>query len=160
MVLKMIYAGGTMNPKEIIQYSITNLPDTVLVESWGEIGIFYNPQQKLKRGIYVATIKQKDGDNDKASNLNREGVFRLNIGLSKKTFKELFGDIPKRPQAGGVVDMNFDFTVLDEIIPHPVYAWMGWVSVLNPSEETFKKCKPLVLEAYKLAHEKFKKKKV
>jgi hypothetical protein len=148
-----------MIPKVILEYCIENLEDTILVESWGEKGIFYNPQNVLKRGVYVLTIKEKDGTNDKGSNLNRENIFRVNLGLRKQTFKEMFGFTPKRPNAGCIVDMNYDFTILNTIIPHPVYAWMGWISVLNPSEETFEKVKPLIQEAYEFSKEKFSKKK-
>jgi uncharacterized protein DUF6194 len=38
--------------------------------------------------------KEKDGPNDKASNVDREGVYRLNPGISKTTFIEFFGFIP------------------------------------------------------------------
>lgn len=64
-----------MAPDEILKYCLENLEGTVLVNSWGERGIFYNPGNKLKRGVYVLTIKEKDGDNDKGSNLNRENVY-------------------------------------------------------------------------------------
>jgi hypothetical protein len=30
------------------------------------------------------TIKEKDGENDKSSNLNRDGVFRVNFRFPKK----------------------------------------------------------------------------
>ncbi len=53
--------------------------------------------------------------------------------------------------------MDYDFTQLDVIMPHPVYAWMAWACVLNPSEQTFEKLKPLIQEAYVFAQEKFKK---
>ena len=43
---------------------LENLEGTVLVESWGEKGIFYNPDHVLKRGVYILTVKEKDGDND------------------------------------------------------------------------------------------------
>ena len=26
-------------------------------------------------------------------------------------------------------------------LPHPVYAWMGWMCVVNPSEEIFEVCR-------------------
>jgi hypothetical protein len=131
----------------------------VLDKNWGEQGIFYNPNSTLKKGVYILTIKEKDGDNDKASNVNREGVYRVNIGLRKETFREMFSFIPKRPPAGGVVEMDYDFTQLDTIMPHPVYGWMAWACVLNPTEQTFKKLKPLIQEAYLLAQEKYKKRK-
>ena len=148
-----------MTPDQILNYCLENLEGTVLVESWGEKGIFYNPSLVLKRGVYVLTVKEKDGDNDKASSLDRTGVYRVNLGLRKSTFQKMYGKIPARPAAGGVVDMDCDFTALDIVIPHPVYAWMGWVSVLNPSEQTFEQLKPLIQEAYEFSIEKFKKRK-
>ena len=146
-----------MEAKQILDYCLSSLNGTVLVESWGEKGIFYNPGLVLKRGVYVLTVKEKDGDNDKASNLDRTGIYRVNLGLRKSTFQKMYGKIPARPTAGGVVDMDCDFTALDIIIPHPVYAWMGWVSVLNPSKQTFERLKPLIQEAYEFSVEKFQK---
>lgn len=149
-----------MTPEDILQYCLDHLEGTALVESWGGRGIFYNPGKRLKRGVYVLTVKEKDGENDRASQLDREGVFRVNIGVRKPTFTGLFGATPKRPGKGRVVDMAFDFTAGDQIIPHPVYAWMGWICVLNPSEETFEMLKPLIQEGYEYAKEKYEKKKL
>lgn len=73
---------------EILKYCLENLDGTVLISSWGERGIFYNPENKLKRGIYILTVKEKDGENDKSSNLNRENVYRVNLGLYKDTLKK------------------------------------------------------------------------
>ncbi len=56
-----------MKPDDILEYCLDRLPDTVSVNSWGESGIFYNPNNILKRGIYVLTVKEKDGDNDNSS---------------------------------------------------------------------------------------------
>lgn len=149
-----------MTSDEILSYCLWSLKDTVLVKSWGEKGIFYNPNGALKRGVYVLTVKEKDGDNDKGSMLNREHVYRVNVGLRKETFIERFGYIPKRPLAGEIVNMDFDFTVLDTIIPHPVYAWMGWVCVLNPSDKTFEAFKGMIQESYAYAKEKFEKRRI
>lgn len=149
-----------MESKEVLKYCLENLEDTVLIESWGEKGIFYNPNNVLKRGVYILTIKEKDGDNDKGSKLDRENVYRVNLGIRKKTFIKLFNKVPKRPNAGGIVDMNYDFTELDKIIPHPVYAWMGWIYVLNPTEKTFENLKRFIKESYEYAVEKFKKRKM
>lgn len=55
--------------------------------------------------------------------------------------------------------MDCDFTRTDTILPHPVYAWMGWIGILNPSEDTFEKMKPLIQEAYEFSGDKFKKRK-
>ena len=44
----------------------------------------------------------------------------------------------------GIVDMNADFSLTDRILPHPIYAWMDWICVLNPSEKTFEILRPLI----------------
>ena len=149
-----------MEPKEIIDYCEKNYPDISIVESWGETGVFYNPQNKFKRGVYILTIKEKDGDNDKSSNLDRHGVYRLNIGVSRNTFLKHFAEIPARPSKGGVIDMDCDFTQKGVLMPHPVYGWMSWVCILNPTIEYFNSSlKELIDEAYELARQKAKKRK-
>ena len=149
-----------MTADRILEYCLRELEGTVLVDSWGERGIFYNPANKLKRGIYILTVKEKDGENDNSSRLNRENIYRVNSGVRKHTFEKLFGTIPKRPAKGGIVDMEYDFTTLNQILPHPVYAWMGWICTLNPSESTFDRLKPYILEAHEYAKEKYAKKKI
>ncbi|GER11638.1 DUF6194 family protein [Variovorax boronicumulans] len=88
-----------------------------------------------------ATIVTKDNDFDSASKLNRPGVFRLNVGVGKETFRALFGEQPP---------VDIDYTALDRLMPHPVYAKMHWVSVINPSAATFETVKPLLTEARNL----------
>ncbi|HYR54105.1 MAG TPA: DUF6194 family protein [Methylomirabilota bacterium] len=80
------------------------------------------------------------GDFDNASKLDRPGVFRLNIGVSRKTFDPLFPE-----------EVDHDFTALDVLMPHPVYGRNHWVCVLNPSDATFEKLKPLLAEAHDTA---------
>lgn len=96
---------------------------------------------------------------DNSSKLNRDGVWRLNIGVRKSTFRNMFGELPKRPEKGGIVNMPYDFSAVDVMMPHPVCAWMGWICVLNPSCDTFERIKPLVQEAYEYAKEKYNKRK-
>lgn len=127
------------------------------LSAWGEVSYYYNPGNKLKRGTYFATIKQKDGDNDKGSHIDRKGVWRLNIGLTKTTYQSLFGPNPDRPGKGGVVEGPWDFTQLDLLMPHPVYGWMSWVAVLNPSLQTWEQCIPLVHDAHAKAKASFEK---
>lgn len=40
--------GNAMEPKEILQYCLSNLEDVAQVESWEERGIYYNPGGVLK----------------------------------------------------------------------------------------------------------------
>jgi hypothetical protein len=52
---------------------------------------------------------------------------------------------------------GYDFTALDQVMPHPIYGRMYWVCVLNPRDETFEtKVQPLLVEAYELAVSKYK----
>lgn len=146
-----------MDPASITAYITRTFADVHPATAWGELAFFYNPGHRLPRGIYFVTIKEKDGDRDRASNLGRPGIFRLNIGISRPTWRERFGPQPARPAAGGVVATGHDSAVLDQLVPHPVYGWMSWVSVLNPSAATFETLKPLLAEAHDLAVAKFAK---
>jgi hypothetical protein len=91
-----------------------------------------------------ATLAVADYDYDRFSNLDRPGVYRLNIGVSKPTFQALFG-------AGKVDVSGYDFTVLDTIMPHPEYASQSFICVLSPGPETFEKLRPMLAEAYDIA---------
>ena len=147
-----------MSPEAVLNYCFSHFKGIRTIDSWGERSLFYNPEGKLKRGIYILTIKEKDGENDCSSNLDRQGVWRLNIGVRKSTFRTSFGELPARPQKGGVIEMDYDFTTLGCLLPHPVYAWMGWICVLNPTARTFESLKPYVEDAYEYAKEKYAKK--
>ncbi|MBB3638283.1 DUF6194 family protein [Variovorax atrisoli] len=87
------------------------------------------------------TIVTKDNEFDNASKLDRPGVFRLNLGVGKETFRALFGEQPAAP----------DYSAIDTLMPHPLYAKMYWVSVINPSAKTFERVKPMIAEALSLA---------
>lgn len=69
-----------MQPQDIEKYILEQFTDVNPLDSWGEKSFFLNPGRQLKRGTYFATLKEKDGENDKASHLDRKGIFRLNMG--------------------------------------------------------------------------------
>jgi hypothetical protein len=117
----------------------------------GDTFFYYDPQRDLDpaRRLPFATIVTKDyGEFDNTSQVNRPEVFRLNIGVSRDTFRALFGVAPGEDRAESAV---YDFTALDQLMPHPVYAPQSFVCVLNPSLETFEAVKPLLAEAHSLA---------
>ena len=64
------------------------------------------------------------------------------------TFLAVFGKAVGRPNADGVIESGYDYTALDQVMPHPVYGNMYWLCVLNPSLATFEQVKPLLAEAY------------
>lgn len=142
-----------MEQSEIREFVAANYPgvDTQIAAAengapelaWGDTFFIHDPERNLEgpRRWPFATIVTKDyGEFDDRSNLNRPGVFRLNIGVSKETYRSLF------PGVG-----DNDFTALDTLMPHPVYGENHWVSVLNPSEATFAQIRPLLDEAYAIA---------
>ncbi|WP_132247898.1 DUF6194 family protein [Marinisporobacter balticus] len=55
----------------------------------------------------------------------------LKTQLRAQIFKELLGEIPKRPAAGDIVDMDYDFSELDKIIPHPTIEILLLVPVVH-----------------------------
>jgi hypothetical protein len=121
----------------------------------GDTFIYYGPHHDLDpaRRLPFATIVTKDySDFDHASHLNRLGVFRLNIGVSRATFRALFGYAPGEdsPQTA-----NYDYATLDRLMPHPIYAPQSWVCVLNPSPQTFEAVKPLLADAYNKAAKQY-----
>lgn len=147
-----------MQPENIVEKIVSEFKGVTPKSSWGETSLFYNPGKVLPNGVYFCTIKENNGDNDKASKLDRDGVFRLSIGISKATYENRFGLKPKRPAKGGIIDTGHDFTALNELMPHPIYGWMSWVQVLNPSISTFESTLPLITEAHSNAIIKFNKK--
>jgi hypothetical protein len=105
---------------------------------------FYRSDRKLS----FATLISSDYDYDNVSNLNRPGVFRLNIGVSKQTFQSLFGTDETNLK-------EYDFTALNVIMPHPEYAQYHFICVLSPSEKTFGKMRSLLAEAYDIATSRY-----
>lgn len=147
-----------MNPLDIINTISETFEGVIPKSSWGETSLFYNPRKVLPNGVYFCTIKEKNGDNDKSSNLDRPGVFRLSVGLTKGSYQKIFGEKPKRPAKGCIINTGHDFSADNELMPHPIYGWMSWVQILNPSESKFTEILPLLTEAHASAVSKFNKK--
>ena len=133
-----------MDESAIATYIMTTYPGVETTHAYGYDMFFYQSDRKLS----FATILASDYDYDHISNLDRPGVFRLNIGVSKQTFQSLFG-------ANEVNINDYDFTALDIIMPHPEYAQYHFICVLSPSEETFGKIRPLLAEAYDIAARRY-----
>lgn len=146
-----------VTPKTIIDDLLERFADSVAVSAWGETSVFYNPGRVLPRGVYFATIKEKDVENDRASQLNRASIFRFNVGTSRSFFFERFGPPPPRPAKGHAIEGNWNFTQPNVITPHPVYGWMSWVSVLNPSPHTLLEMDEMIETAFMKAMVNFEK---
>ena len=129
-----------MDEKSITDYILHTFAGVETVTNLGYLFFFYGSDRMLP----FTTIATPNNEYERISNLERPGVFRLNIGVSKQTFQSLFGT--------SKVDLSaYDFTALDTIMPHPDYAAQSWLCVLNPSETTFQTLRPLLNEAFELA---------
>ena len=138
-----------MDEREIVRYLSEDLDGVEAVTANGDWFFFYDPERKLPHDRRMPFATLVTGDlYDHASNLSREGVFRLNIGVGKETYRSLFGDPPAPAGETGVVETGHDFTALDQIMPHPVYAPQHWVCVLNPGESTVDTVRSLLTEAH------------
>jgi hypothetical protein len=138
-----------MNEDAVTAYITNTFAGIDTVVSSGSTFFFYNPISDLPpdHNFPIVTLVTSD-IYDQFSNLDRPEVYRLNIGVSKATFQSLFG----AQQKGDDVGKGYDFTALDQVMPHPVYGRMHWVCVLNPSVATFKTVvQPLLAEAYEMA---------
>jgi hypothetical protein len=116
--------------------------------AWGDTFFFYDPPpgSPEHRRMPFATIVRSDYPrHDERSQLGRPGVFRLNVGVGRERFEELVGHPPSAHERH--VD-EFDYAALDRLLPHPVYAAQGWVSILNPGERTGDLSRTLLAEAH------------
>ena len=148
-----------VEPDAIAHWLLSTFDGLVEKSAYGERQFFHNPGLVAPMGAYVSTLKLADGPNDRASKLDREGVFRLCFGLERAQYEARFGQRPSRPARGGIIDTGHDFAALDTITPHPVYGWIGWIQVLSPSSVTFETYKPLIKAARETAAAKFAKRK-
>jgi len=134
-----------MDKSTVVDYITKTFPDVEAITMYGYDMFFFRSDRVLS----FATILDADYDYDNFSDLDRPGVFRLNIGVSKQTFQSLFG-MEK-------VDVDrYDFTTLDLIMPHPQYAQQHFICVVSPSETTFEKIHPLLAEAYEIAARRYR----
>lgn len=108
--------------------------DVQIADSWGYTMFFVGAERTMP---FVTTIAA-DTEHDRVSDLNRPGVYRLNIGVDKLTFEALM-DGAAAP----------DYTALNVLMPHPHYAAQSWLCILAPSDQMFEALlKPLLAQAY------------
>lgn len=110
-------------------------PGTRMLEANGDHFAVYDPDgttppEKQRPWATIVTSNAYDDGSD----LDRPGVYRLNLGLPKDLAAEVAD-----PEAG--------LTTLDVVMPHPDYGRLGFVCVLNPSS-TWPRVRELIDEAY------------
>jgi hypothetical protein len=112
--------------------------------SWGDTFFYYAPDGIMPQATQpFATIVTKNYPGDESSELDRDGVFRVNIHPSADAFTAW---------TSGQVDVAAD---LDRIFPHPVYGSPGWLAVIVPGDATLEPTRTLLREAYELARARY-----
>lgn len=146
-----------MTEKDIIAF-VTGLPGVAVLTAgpengapevaWGDSFFYYDPDgdAPAARRLPFATIVVKDYPGfDTASDLNRPGVFRLNIAAGRAEFTKTLGYPPEaHPEHHAAID----YTVTDRFLPHPVYAAQAWPAVLNPGPATAEQARALLRTAH------------
>ncbi len=59
---------ANLSSEQLIDLILTRCDGLVPQKAWGEVSLFYNSDLKFASGTYFATIKEKNGENDQASN--------------------------------------------------------------------------------------------
>lgn len=134
-----------MSLQNIESYITESLENVQRLESLGYSLFFYGNDHILP----FVSIAKSDNEYDGVSNLNRDGVFRVNIGVSKETLNRLFND-PKK---------EWDYTKLNSFMPHPHYSAQHFTCILNPVEEKLEETITFVSEAHLIAKKRYDKKK-
>jgi hypothetical protein len=132
-------------------YVADSFKGVVEVRNSGDSYFMYDPSDLPEdRRFPFATIITGDR-HDQVSDLDRPAVYRLNIGLPKSEFVARFGAPPSRRDDAGILESSFDYTALDQVMPHPVYGAQYWVCVLNPGESTLALVGELLATAHAFA---------
>lgn len=130
-----------MNQLEFQEF-VMELDNVQQEENFGYTFFFVGDDHRLP----FVTIGDSDNEFDNVSKLDREGVFRINIGVSRKTYTSLLGDSDFEA---------IDYSVLDVFLPHPHYSKQNFVCILNPVGENVDITKQLILEAHSIAESRF-----
>ncbi len=118
---------------------IEDLENVEREENFGYIFYFVGDYHMVP----FVSIASSDNEYDKVSKLDRKGVFRVNIGVRKKTFEELF--------ANSTPEKEIDYSTLDTFMPHPDYAKQFFICILSPTEKNDEQLKKFILEAHAIA---------
>jgi hypothetical protein len=124
------------DPEAISRAILETWPETDLVtipSAW-----FFSLDPETHWPNFATIVTTDEHDDGAPSDLARPGVFRLNLGVSRETFQRIAGGDPAP-----------DFAAFGVLLPHPVYARQHWISILNPSDATFRDVVlPLLTEAH------------
>ena len=123
--------------------------------AWGDTFFYYAPDGAVPQATQpFATIVTKNYPGDESSQLDRPGVFRVNMAAGKDAFTAHVGRAPRDtdPQAGYEAPGP---ETLDVVIAHPVYGSLGWLAVNKPGSATATEVRRLLEQAHQLARARY-----
>ncbi|MCM0675302.1 DUF6194 family protein [Micromonospora phytophila] len=144
-----------MEPREMKRHICRTFAGVRALDAGGDTFLLYDPAGDLpaERQLPFATIVTGDRY-DTASQLSRPGFWRLNIGLTRAAYRELFPAAAPGRNVRAAPVPGVDHAAVDIVMPHPVYASQHWVCVVNPGEATLGTIGHLLADAYGFAARK------
>ena len=141
-----------MDARTLADHITQHIVGVHALEANGDWFLYYDPQDgtPVDQRMPFATIVTSDA-HDQASDLTSRNAFRLNIGVARDTYEARFGAPPRGPITADPIDTGHDYTELDTLMPHPIYAPLNWVCVVSPSDATVEALTPLLVEAHDIA---------
>jgi Family of unknown function (DUF6194) len=125
------------DPEAITRTILETWPDTDVAEALN--ARFFSLDSERHWPNFATIVTTDEHDEGAPSALGRPGVFRLNIGVGRATFENVSAAAGPAPE----------YAALDRLLPHPVYGKQLWISILNPSDATFRDVvRPLLTEAH------------
>ena len=143
----LAYAGGLAGVAVLTASEEGGAPEM----AWGDSFFYFAPsgQEPNYQQQPFATLVCSDYPGfDVESKLDRPGVFRVNIAVGRDRYQQLLGHAAADHRQHHA---EYDYAQADVLVPHPVYAEQGWVSVINPGLETAARVMDLVRLALELA---------
>ena len=92
----------------VTHYITNTFPEAESTLAFGYTMFFFGSERMLP----FTTLISADTEFDRYSRLDRPDVYRLNIGVGRNTFTDLFG--MERPDPA-----SYDYSALDVFMPHP-----------------------------------------
>jgi len=140
-------------PRSVRAHVEAACPGVLVMEDEGSLFFIHNPARDPApaRNIPFATVTVSD-KYDPSSRLGGDR-WRFNLGLPMASYVSMFGTPPPFPKDGGVADPNIDYARRDVLMPHPIYAAMGWVCVVSP-DRAWEQAKGLLAQAWAQAQAK------
>jgi hypothetical protein len=145
------------DPMALLRAIEGRLPGIVTTQASGDSFLFYDPDGVTVPEARFPFCTIVTGDRyDAASLLDRNpATYRVNVGVDRPAYEALFGPAPREAAGYGVIDTGSDYTLKDTLLPHPVYAPLHWLCVVDPGDHTRAELATVLERAHAVARRKY-----